>query len=726
MHLPASLRPVLLSICVLAVAPAIAAGQDVDLDAVRATKRVAAVRTSDPIVVDGVLDEPAWQTAQPATDFYQQAPDEFSPSTERTDVRFLYDDDVLYVGAVMYDPEPERLVTNELQRDFGGFQNDVLALIFDTFLDKRSAYAFMVNPGGAQRDLQVAENGRRTDANWDGAWIVRTRIRADGWSLEFALPFKTLRFSDRDNQDWGLNLMRIVRKKYEFSTWSPVPRQLSHYAIGYGGVLTGIGGIRRGRDLRITPFTTAQFNRTGPATRGWDGKGDGGVDVKWGVTSSLLIDASLRTDFSQVEADEQQINLTRFSLFFPEKRQFFLENSASFQVGLSATEEERSDFVPFFSRRIGLSSTGQPVPVLGGLRLTGRAAREGIGVLTVQTGDSDEGPGANFTVARITHDLTSSSSVGAVYLGRETPGSNSFNRVGGIDLRLEPTRTIEIEAFALRSESVGRDDDWAGRTSVRLDTNTNRLRAGLVHIGDAFRNDLGFVRRRGVGSIFGSYERVVRPSNTRGLVREHSVGADVDSTSDDRYEQSLTRVASLNYDVSFRDGGNLRTRVSSTSDRLDAPFSVASGLTIQPGTYAYDTWRVGYSSDSSARLSGNASVEAGEFWTGHQKTAGGGVRFRFDEHIAASASLSRNIIDLPQGSFGANLARFRLDWSFTPRMFLNAFVQYNGQGDSWLSNIRFNFIHRPLSDIYVVWNETRLPTETRRALMLKYTHLVAF
>ncbi len=726
MRLPAYLRAALLSICVLAAAPAIAAGQDVDLDAVRAAKRVAAVRVSEPIVVDGVLDEPAWQTAQPAADFYQQAPDEFSPSTERTDVRFLYDDDMLYVGAVMYDPEPERLVTNELRRDFGGFQNDVLTLIFDTFLDKRNAYAFMVNPGGAQRDVQVAENGRRTDANWDGAWIVRTRIRDDGWSLEFALPFKTLRFPDRDNQDWGLNLMRIVRKKYEFSTWSPVPRQFSHYAIGYGGVLSGIGGVRRGHDLRITPFTTAQLNRTGPATRGWVGKGDGGVDVKWGVTSSLLLDASLRTDFSQVEADEQQINLTRFSLFFPEKRQFFLENSSSFQVGLGATEEERNDFVPFFSRRIGLSSAGQPVPVLGGLRLTGRAGRQGIGLLTVQTGDSDEGPGANVTVARISHELTPSASVGAVYLGRETSGLDSFNRVGGIDLRLEPTRTIEIEAFALRSESLGQDDDWAGRTSVRLDTNANRVRAGLVHVGDAFRNDLGFVRRRGVGTIFGSYERIVRPSNTGGFIREHSVRADVDSASDDRYEQSLTRVAGLNYAVAFSDSGHLTARVSSTSDRLDAPFTVAPGLTIQPGAYHYDTWRVAYSADPSGRLSGNASVEAGEFWTGHQKTAGGGFRFRFDEHIAASASLSRNLIDLPDGSFGANLARLRLDWSFTPRMFLNAFVQYNGQGDSWLSNIRFNLIHRPLSNIYVVWNETRLPTETRRALMLKYTHLFAF
>ena len=334
-------RLVLLSLYLLAAAPARVAAQEVDLDAVRASKRATAVRTADPIVVDGLLDEPAWQTAQPASGFYQQVPDEYQPSTERTEVRFLYNDDMLYVGARLYDADPDRLVTNELSRDFNGANNDVLTLIFDTFSDKRNAYGFMVNPGAAQRDTQAYENGRRNDSNWDGAWLVRTQVRDDGWTLEFAFPFKTLRFPDRQEQEWGLNLMRIVRRRFEYSTWSPVPRQFSHYAVGYAGVLGGISGIRRGRDLRVTPFTTAQFNQAAPSRRGWDGKGDGGVDVKWGVTSSLLLDASLRTDFSQVEADDQQINLTRFSLFFPEKRQFFLENPATFQVGLSATESER-------------------------------------------------------------------------------------------------------------------------------------------------------------------------------------------------------------------------------------------------------------------------------------------------------------------------------------------------------------------------------------------------
>jgi hypothetical protein len=316
--------------------------------------------------------------------------------------------------------------------------------------------------------------------------------------------------------------------------------------------------------------------------------------------------------------------------------------------------------------------------------------------------------------------------VGAFYLGRETTGTGSFNRVSGADLRLAPTPALEIEAFAMRSETDRAAGDWAGRTGFRLDTNRNRVRGGLVHIGDRFRHDLGFVPRRGIATLFGSYERVLRPANTRALVREQTFGASIDATGNDRYDQSLTRVAGLNYGVQFRDGANINARINSTYERLDAPFAVGPTLRIPAGEHAFENVGIDYHSDQSARISGNVGLESGEYWTGHQQLATGGLRFRLNEHVAASASLTRNLIDVPEGRFLANLARFRLDWSFTPRMFLNAFVQYNGDADSWLSNIRFNLIHRPLSDIYVVWNETRLPTDTRRALMLKYTHLVAF
>jgi hypothetical protein len=726
--------------CVLGL-PAIASPQNFDVEAVRATKRVEAVRIAQPIVVDGALDDEAWSLAGPAIDFHQQFPDEFAPASERTEVRFLYDNEMLYVGAMLYDSEPDRLIIDSLRRDFSNFQSDSFLIVIDTFLDRRTGYGFNTNAAGAQRDVQATDNGRRNDANWDGVWFSRSKVLDNGWSTEIAIPFKTLRFPANNTQQWGLNLQRVIRRKNEYATWSPVPRQFSHYSVSYAGLLTGISGVTSsGSDLRVTPFTTASVTSGRTRAGTWKGDGDGGVDVKWGVTSSLLLDASYRTDFSQVEADEQQINLTRFSLFFPEKRQFFLESPASFQVGLASVENDRRDLVPFFSRRIGLSPAGQPIPVIGGLRLTGRAAGNGLGLLTMQTDEFEGTPGANFTIARVRRDLTSKASVGGFYFGREATGSASFNRVAGVDLRLAPRPTLEIEAFAMRSVTTGEADDshptaqttrggapgWAGRTSLRLDTNAHRARVGLVHIGDAFRDDLGFVPRRGIATLFGGYDRVLRPGNKGSVVREHTLGVSLDATGDDRYDRSLTRVGSLTYGLEFRDGGALNARVNSTFERLDAPFGVGSDVRITPGEYAFENVSVEYESNQSARLSGSLTLDTGEYWTGTQRIAGGGVRIRLNEHVATSVTLTRTILDLPQGNFAANLARFRLDWSFTPKMFLNAFVQYNGEADTWLSNIRFNLIHHPLSDIYVVWNETRLPGDTRRALMLKYTHLIAF
>jgi hypothetical protein len=293
-------------------------------------------------------------------------------------------------------------------------------------------------------------------------------------------------------------------------------------------------------------------------------------------------------------------------------------------------------------------------------------------------------------------------------------------------VRLAPKPALEIEAFAMRSATDGAASDWAGRAGFRMDTNAHRARLGLVHIGEAFRHDIGFVPRRGIATLFGAYERVLRPANTRARIREHSLGVTLDTTGSDHYDRLLTRVGSLTYEMQFRDGAVMNARVNTTSEQLDAPFTIGSDLSIEPGEYGFENLAVDYRSNQSARLSGNIGLETGEYWSGDRRAVTGGMRVRLNEHVAASVNLTRNVIELPQGSFTADLARFRLDWSFTPRMFLNAFVQYNGEADSWLSNIRFNLIHRPLSDIYVVWNETRQPGDTRRALMLKYTHLIAF
>ena len=708
------------------------ADDPVDIVAIRSAKRVNALRITETISIDGALDEAAWQRAEVTADFYQQQPAEFSLATRRTEVRFLYDNDTLYMGAILYDPEPSQLITNELKRDFSGSSGDGFGLILDPFQDRRNAYGFVTNPGGAQREALGYENGRRNDGNWHGVWSVKTRIREDGWSIEYAIPFKTLRFPDREVQEWGLNMIRWARRANETSTWAPVPRQFTHYNVAYAGTLSGITDVVRGNQLQVKPFLTGDVSSgLNGGSDAWVGSADGGIDAKWGVTSSLLLDATWRTDFSQVEADEQQINLTRFGLFQAEKREFFLESPSAFQIGLLEAESEdpRRDLVPFFSRRIGLSADGRPIPVIGGVRLTGRAGRQGIGFLSMQTEDFEGRPGDNFTAARVSRDITDTLSAAGFYFGREAYGTPGFNRVAGFDIRARPARTVEVEAFAMGSDASERGSDWAGRAGFRIDTRKHRARAGFLYVGDNFQDDLGYVRRRGVATLFGRYVRAFRPANTDSVVREYTFGVQGESTQDEQFAMSLTRVGTAEYTMSFANSGQFRASVTTTDEHIDSSFTVGSGdnrVVVPAGDYAFDEAAIEYSSNKSAALSGSIELGAGEYWDGDQRRIAGSARWRFNAHLATSVTVSRNDVHLPTGAFDATLLGMRMDWSLTPRMFLNAYVQRNTETDAWVTNIRFNLIHRPLSDIYVVWNDTRIAGIPRRALLLKYTHLLAF
>ena len=418
-------------LCLVTLVSAHASGLEAqgieDYDQIRAGKRAAAVRIDEQIVLDGRLDEPAWQRAQPAVDFYQQAPDEGQLATLPTEVRFLYDDAMLYVGAMLYDDEPDKLVVNELTRDFLGRNNDSFTLVLDLFRDGKNGYNFTTNAGCAQRDTQIYDNGGR-DPNWNGVWFCSAEILENGWSVELAIPFKALRFPSREEQEWGLQMSRVIRRLNERGLWSPVARPYTFNRVSDAGVLTGIRAPSSGTNLRVKPYAKGEIDRG--FTEGDEWSGDGGVDVKWGITSSLLLDGTYRTDFSQVEADAQQINLTRFSLFFPEKREFFLESPGSFQIGFTRPGgENRRDLLPFFTRRIGLSSGGQPIPVVGGLRLTGQQGRWGIGLLNMQTRDFEERsgdvrPADNFTAIRMTRSVAEATALG----GSTSEGSRTACR----------------------------------------------------------------------------------------------------------------------------------------------------------------------------------------------------------------------------------------------------------------------------------------------------------
>jgi hypothetical protein len=726
-------RQFLTVIAVVAAAPAVVARAQVLQNAapMPTVRDVRAVRVTAGPEVDGRLDDAAWQLATPATDFLQQQPDEGRPARLRTEVRFLYDDTTLYVGAMLYDDEPRGVVVNELKRDFAEANNDLFGVVLDTFLDRRNAYGFVTNPGGAQRETLAYDQGERNDASWNAVWLARTQMLDDGWSVEMAIPFKALRFPESSEQRWGLNLVRVVRRTNEVETWAAVPRQFTHYHVGYAGMLRGIAGVRGGRHVRVTPFATTQSGRQGRGAS-WRSDADGGADLKWAITPSLVLDGTFRTDFAQVEADQVQINLTRFSLLFPEKRQFFLESPGSFQIGLTAEESGISGnmLVPFFTRRIGLSDDNTEIPVVGGARLTGLAGRTAVGLLNMQTERSGTRPGDNFTAIRLARPVRSGLTAGAYYFAREATGDTrpggAHNRVMGADLRFSPHRTLDMEALAMRSASDGPGDDWAVRVGLRARGNRQRGRVSYLYVGDRFRHDLGYVRLTGASMVFGDYSSIFRPRATHDVVREYELKMEVHVANESRSADLLTRQLRPSLIVHLADGGQFRATVEHSFERISEPFRLRPTALIPSGDYTFGEAVLYYETTRSKPVSFLLHGNYGTFWDGDRRRGRVGVRWRLNAHLAASAEYDRNEITLPASRFREGLAYLRLDWSLTTRMFLNALVQYNGRDDVWLTNVRFNLIHRPLSDLYVVWNDARGATIGNRALIVKYTHSVAF
>ena len=421
------------------------------------SRRLEVARARGAIRLDGVLDDEPWVDAPMAHDFIQNDPREGMPATYDTEVRVVYDDDALYFGVFAKDDQPGRIIVSDLKKDYNVDTSDGFRVVLDTFRDGRNGYVFAINPAGARWDAQMANEGRESNANWDGIWDVATRITETGWYAEIRIPYQTIRFSG-EMPTWGINFQRKIRRLNEDSYWSPIPRIWDLDRVSLAGTLEGTRGLRPGKDLRVKPYALSSSNTV--AGRGTAGDFDAGLDVKYGVTTGLTLDLTVNTDFSQVEADEQQINLSRFSLFFPEKRDFFLENSGIFQFGgavqgggigsNAGRQNGAQDMRLFFSRRIGLSDTGSAIPILAGTRLTGRQGAYSVGVLNVQQREVETVPATNFTALRVRRDILANSDIGAMVLARQETGVRV--QPGGRRRRELPVRLPDLER--LRREVV--------------------------------------------------------------------------------------------------------------------------------------------------------------------------------------------------------------------------------------------------------------------------------
>jgi hypothetical protein len=734
-----------LFVCGLLTALPASAGADgaLQLQSPDGHRLVGAVEARAPITIDGALDEEAWHTAQPAGDFVQAEPHEGAAATEPTDVRIAFDRDALYIGVICHDTTPSALVVNDIRKDFAAGEQDSFEVILDTFADRRNGFVFVVNPAGAKSDTQIANEGRDVNTSWDAVWTVATTRGEAGWTAEIRIPFKTLRFERGADRIWGVNFSRRIRRKNEVDYWSPVPRVYNLYRAGMAGTLSGLPDASQGRNLRLKPWIGGDVTR-GLGGETFDRDGEAGLDVKYGVTPSLTLDVTVKPDFAQAEADEQQVNLTQFSLFFPEKREFFLENSGMFYFGdipresrlgnarFSPPEEE---MLLFFSRRIGLTDTGEEIPIIAGGRLTGRVGRTGVGAMTIQTQEVPGRDGDNYTVLRGRRDILRNSDVGAIFLSRQSAGAaNDRNQVAGVDANFRFRRALSLNGFLAKSDTPGVDGgQMAGKGSVVWNDNFLHTQYSLLSVGDNFRDDIGFIKRRGVRKHFADFGIRFRPEWWRKLgIRELHPHTRYNIYTD----QSNTKVTHTNHVAMawfFERGGYLELQWNPRFERIAVPFAIRTDQSFAPGSYGWNEYVLELETDHSRKVSGSALITSGGFWTGTQVSTKVGVLFRPSYHLTFDTALQRNDIHLPppMRDFVTNLVTSRIGYAFNTRTFLDTLVQYNTDLKQLSANIRFDLIHRPLSDLFIVYNEQRLteaptPINTGRGLIVKYTHLLAF
>jgi hypothetical protein len=714
----------------------------VDYSTARFDRKLPATRASGPITLDGRLDEAAWQSAPIARDFIQNDPREGQPATYDTEVRMIYDDAALYIGVFAKDDEPDGIIISELRKDFNTGTGDSFQVVIDTFKDERNGYQFAINPAGAKWDAQMANEGRESNSNWDGVWDVSARIADDGWYAEMRIPFRTLKFSPDSEQTWGINFQRRLRRLNENSYWSPIQRIHGLSRVSMAGTIEGLQGIAPGNNLRVKPYALASASRL--AGRSTDGDFDAGFDVKYGITSGLTWDFTVNTDFSQVEADEQQINLTRFSLFFPEKRDFFLENSGIFQFGVASggggggggRQNPSQDMILFFSRQIGLSPDGTAIPILGGTRLTGRAGGLSIGALSIQQRREGESPSANFTALRLRRDILSQSDIGVMLLNKETSGPR-FNRVVGADANFRFFQNFDVnfagaKTFSPDVANVPAGDDWYSKSSFNYNSNRLAFRGGYQTIGERFNNEMGFVPRRGVNNGELHLGARFRPNWrwTRGWLRETYPHWQVENFA--RRGGGLeSRYMDWHWPVTFHNSTFIEVGVNPNIEVIRNAFPINSrrNISVLPGRYEFNEYFLLANTNASAPIAFNTRYSIGDFYDGYRRGYSVGSTVRANQHFNVSANVQYNDIELPQGAFTTTLITGRVNYFLNTKVFLNALLQYNTDARQWSSNVRFNVIHRPLSDIFLVYNERRNSQTGQmidRAIVAKMTYLIAF
>ena len=709
----------------------------------RATVR--AIRISRPLTIDGRLDEEVYLEVPGAGEFVQQLPQEGRPATEATDVWVFFDGKNIYISVRCLDSRPEREIVTEMRRDDVGIvQNESVSIILDTFYDRRNAFFFQTSPIGTLRDQTVVDD--QPNQAWNTVWEVKSTQSDRGWATEMAIPFKSLRYADAGSQVWGFNVRRIVKWKNEMDYLSAVPAAYGLSAINRlnsGGTLVGLETPQQSMNLEVKPYALSSLisDKTASVPLSNDLTKDAGVDFKYGVTRGLIFDATVNTDFAQVEEDVQQVNLTRFSLLFPEKRDFFLEGQGIFafsgiagagQRGTTSAATSGEIPIIFFSRQIGLSR-GQPIPVEAGARLTGRAGPYSIGALNIQTGDkpSAGAVSTNFSALRLKRNVLRRSVIGMIATRRApTTTSDGTNYAAGLDAQFGFFQNVAIGGYYARTSTPGiHRKDSSYRT--RFDYTADRYGLELEHImiDQGFNPAVGYVRRSDFRRTYGNLRFSPRTRSTNHVVRRFSWQTNMDYVENAERTVVQSKALEGSLGVEFHSSDSFNVEYRSEYEWLPRNFEVASGVVVPAGGYQYGTARTSYGFGGQRKVSGQVAAIYGSFYGGDKASASYNGYITINPRFALEPVLTLNWVDLPYGSFTSQLLTNRIVITPTPRMVVSSLTQFNTSTHSLTSSVRLRWEYKPGSELFVVYSDARdtldsgVPEMLNRSFAVKLTRL---
>ena len=661
-----------------------------------------AARVTSPIRIDGLLDEEAWSQAPVIDGLVQVEPIQGATPSEGTEVRVAFDAGNLYFGIVCRDRTPSAIVSTQLGRDADLEVDDHVVLVLDPFSDQRNGFFFAVNPAGARTDGQISNNAREMSTDWDGIWDARAQITAEGWTAEIAIPFKTLRF--KPNQTvWGLNIERQIKRRQEIVRWAGARNDVWVSNLAAAGKLGGLEGLHQGKGLDIRPFVSA-----GEKNSDWTSKI--GLDAVKSIAPNVTAAVTVNTDFAETEVDSAQVNLTRFPLFFPEKRSFFLEGAGVYDVaGLAGSggQGPPPDLIPFFSRRVGLYR-GEEIPLLAGAKVSGRQSGFNIGFLDVQTRKTTLQDGElgsqNLFAMRVSRNIFEQSWVGVIAT-RGDPSGAGDNTLLGFDARFATStfrggQNLSLDLFALRTDDSAAGDDYAYGARAEYPSDRWRAALGFKQIGEDFRPALGFAPRTGIRKVDAELGFSPRPG--RFGIRQIEIAASPSVTTDLDWRAESWEVFTHLPQIEFDSGEEVALQVIPTFERLVEPFEIQPGVVIPPGSYRWTQWQLEASTASKRPWVAEVELARGGFYTGTMTQFMSRLTLKPSAHLATSAEVEINDVSLSEGDFVAKVFSARLDYSASPNITWSNQIQYDTDSRLLGFQSRFRWILKPGNDIFLV------------------------